>query len=505
MKYIIALLILLSPVLTFAQDFSFSYSTIEAGTNLQNDSPIKAIEFSFPYDVYRYDLDPVKNELFILLRKVKGVNYKDEGYFALIDLNTNKVKWSRRTTWFDFVSTKGYYQVKTFEKIYCYNKENDSLIWTRNNDMAYLDPESYTYFRYSRVISIDPATGEERWKKKRQIDLVSGVEELMYLNDSILLVALQGIHTININDGSGWNYKLKTSKNNYGLMIASGLLGVVTGGAINGISSAAFTGPQVKTGMSSGMMLDGDSIYFASRNELVCLNTKGKKVWGVNYGEDATLGSPMLFNMGDNIVIMNRGFAYRDGNEVQADAPFIAAYNKITGAQVYQINFDNKERVRSFYLNNDTLFLCLKHSLATYTITTGSKIATIEKDQSEIANTVGQITPDDYYAQAADSNFYNLAQLYPYHFFIESDNDIYNITPDLTGKQLLKKSDLWKNTGAYGPYTYLQNSAADKSIVLYNNKKIANITLGADPLASNNSIFYSKDNQLVIVDVSGFK
>jgi len=186
MKYLSTLFLILLLRSAFAQELSFTTAVIHVGTNTINKNPIVATQLTFPYNVYKYDIDTAKNKLFIALRKIKGIDVKNNGYLALIDLSTRKINWSKQLTAFNITATDDLYQLSSTENVSCYKKENDSLIWQKKGELNYVVPEKYIAYNNGKLIGIDKQDGTEKWTRK--IDLKYGIEDLQYLNDLIYTV-----------------------------------------------------------------------------------------------------------------------------------------------------------------------------------------------------------------------------------------------------------------------------------------------------------------------------
>src|SRR5690606_1196566 len=74
---------------------------------------------------------------------------------------------------------------------------------------------------------IDLITGKPIWQ--REISREYSWNDVFYLNDSILLIAAAGLHTLNIFDGTGWDYNTITGKKDYTASAIGTGLGIVAG------------------------------------------------------------------------------------------------------------------------------------------------------------------------------------------------------------------------------------------------------------------------------------
>lgn len=162
---------------------------------------------------------------------------------------------------------------------------------------------------------VDLKTNEVRWIRP---DLNS-TEEMYYirnLDDSTLLFEGNGLHTININDGSGWDAHLDTRRSYYA--------GGYTYYPAKVVSSPAF---------------DTNAIYIADAEYLRCFDYDGNMVWETGLPSLKTSHSLVAYDK-NRVLLVNQGYAECYPSPYHAlpvayGKPFIAGFMRKTGKLCY--------------------------------------------------------------------------------------------------------------------------------------------------------------------------
>ena len=211
-----------------------------------------------------------------------------------------------------------------------------------------------------------------------------GWSDVYMLNDSLLLIAVDGIQALNLKNGAEWAYQTATVKKHIGKMIGVNLLGIVVG---------AFTGvytyqsqPDVVFDLISNMLIDpAGNVVLASHDQITKVSPRGNIVWSQPLPQKMTSKSS-LFLVGSTIHMINRGYAMYNGELARVGDPYIAAFDLNDGNQRYLTPIPEKDKsIRSYQVVGDQLFLVTDDQVMTYSLQEGTRIddwaANLEKGE----------------------------------------------------------------------------------------------------------------------------
>ena len=119
-------------------------------------------------------------------------------------------------------------------------------------------------------------SGNSIWEK--ELNREYGWNKTIQLNDSTILIAASGLHTVNIKNGSGWDFNLVTGQKDYKETIAKNVAGI-TIGILTGTYITS-SGPNVVREIISNIIIDSSEIYIASKESISKINkVNGKIIW----------------------------------------------------------------------------------------------------------------------------------------------------------------------------------------------------------------------------------
>ncbi|NEN25246.1 PQQ-like beta-propeller repeat protein [Cryomorpha ignava] len=371
----------------FAQkEITVLTSSKVVGNNLLTGEPIMAKIYTFPERVHDFQIDTINNDLIIQLRGLrKGKWLANKGEVIRYDIDKNKVLW------FDKIA----YQVESIEqyggvtlhttggKSYCLDNLTGQKLWEVKNSLIFADPVDKIGIGYKIQASrgkenmlegIDLTNGQPIWQ--REISREYSWNDAFYLNDSTLLIAASGLHTLNIFDGAGWDFNTITGKKDYTASAVGTGLGIAAG-LLTGMYSVS-TGHNLVRDVVSNVLVDSLHIYFASKEHLVKLNREGEVLWQKSLPNDLTSKS-LIFKFDDNLVMVNRGYAYMGNRQLDFGTPFIASFDLNSGDQKYMVTVSNekKEIIKAIDLTDEELLFVFNDHVSKYSVITGQLI----KDQ----------------------------------------------------------------------------------------------------------------------------
>jgi len=410
-------LFLLFAVNSFSQTSDIQVVRTEKiiGKNVVTNSVIKGVEYYFPKCIHNAYVDTTSGLFSVQLCKLsrsKGL-LKNKGELVVCNLSDGKVRWEKKV----FYHTSRLQQcnnniIHTIDHTsYCLSANSGEKLWELKNSISYADPickvgvgyKNKDFIGYPNIIQgIDLADGTVLWERK--IKKEYGWNEILNINDSVRMFVAAGLHTVNLKNGRGWDYKAVTGEENYTADkdIASGVAGVVA-------SSNVGTGSNTAVGVVSNIIIDNLDIYIASKDKISRINKRnGNVIWSCPLQTDLTSKSS-IFVEKDLIYIVNYGYAFMQCRQIDYGIPFIAAYEKNTGKQIYFSEVNLKEQpILGFQNIDDKLMLLFSDKVAEYSLETGVKLSEKEIDTyryGKLKNFVGD------------------------HVYIANDNDSYVSLP----------------------------------------------------------------------------
>lgn len=449
------------------------------GKNIITGEPIVANEYTFPERIQDFKVDTANKYLTIQLRGISknGKWLENKGSVIRYDTERKKVLWSEKIA-FQMASIQQYGSVTlrtTGGKSYCLNNESGESLWEVKNSIILADPIAKIGIGYkiqavkgreNMLEGIDLTNGQPIWQRKISGDY--GWNDVFYLSDSTLLIGASGLHTLNIFNGTGWDYNTVTGKKDYtasavgtGLGIAAGLL---TG------TYAVSTGHNLIRDVNSNVLKDSLNFYFASKEHLVKLNRNGKVLWQKSLPADLTSKS-WLFKSGDNLIMINRGYAYMGSRQLDFGTPFIASFDMDTGDQKYlkAVTNEKKDPVKGSNQKNGELLFVFSDHISRYSTSSGQLI----NDQKFNIEEYGELSYfiGEQVFVKRDSSFFSLPKLDTTKHYVQTKS----------GRVLVLNSDL-----------KIDSEMSTENFYIYY-------------LLRNGKKFIAKGNQTYVIDIKGKK
>lgn len=395
-KIVAAWLFLFVSIICFSQSAEIKVFSNEKplGKDLISEQEIIGQEYIFPDRIYRTYLDTTNSYLTVQLRGLSrnGKYLNNKGNILLYDLKKNNLKWTKKIA-YQTSSLQQYsnMMIQTVgNKSYCMDIENGEELWELKNDIYYVDPLNdigigYKYkgsTGYSNTLEgIDLNNGSVIWNKK--LNREYGWNKIFHLNDSILLIVAGGLHTVNIKDGSGWDYSTITGEKDYSGTAATNALGVASG-LLTGNFFLSI-GHNLVRDIVSNVQMDSSSLYFASKEKLSSVNIEdGSANWTNPFREGFASKSLLLMN-DSALLVINKGYAFMGYRQLDYGRPFIASYDIQTGEQHYlSVIMVENDPILGVQILNDKLFLLFKNRLAKLSIKNGGVL--LEKEITSTEN-----------------------------------------------------------------------------------------------------------------------
>lgn len=503
-------LFLLSALSSFSQKSNINVIRSEkiVGKNLLNNSAIIGVEFYFPKSIFKTYADTVSNLLSVQLCKLSKSKetLRNKGKLIVCNLEDGKVKWEKKVYYHtSFLRHCANSIIHTIDhESYCLNANNGKLRWKLKNNLSLINREynigiGYKYkdfVGYPNIIQgVDLSDGTVKWERK--IKKEYGWNQVFRLSDSIHAIVASGFHLVNVKTGKGWDYNAITGEENY-----------VADDDIRGSSTGPIpvhkvgTEPNTAMGVVSNAVVDGSSVYIASKDKISRIDLRtGVVVWSRELNTMHTSSSTIFIK--DNLVYMiNKGDAHMRGRRICYGSPFIAAFSKENGNQQF-LNLVNikGECINGFQVNEERLLLLFRNKISEYSLKTGERIIEKEVDVckygeliSFVGNHVYKLMDDKSYVCLPDSDTSKI--------FISTKEDqiividsLYNVVDKIENKKL-SVCNLETDE-----FRFIIKG--NKTIVLNNNgERVAELFLSSNTILKGTKLYDVQDNRFIVLDVS---
>lgn len=274
-------------------------------------------------------------------------------------------------------------------KFLLYNNKDDKTLWTaktnmsyglmRNNDLVLNDPTGSKLFNadsglfirkldpYTFLLSdgntliispdtfalVDINNGKRIWERPGH-EWVG--HRQVYLIDDRCYVVAEGLHSLDLKEGTTWDYLTPTSFTNVGKELAKQAALSCLFAFAGGVNTSTYK-PDITMDMNSTPLVIGDDVYFAARDKVVCLDRlTGKLIWETNI--DPELESMSLYEISDGeIALVGEGKKILNNTYQKSDPPSIRLIQKEDGKVTDVFMMDNDAIVQDFTNTDENFFL----------------------------------------------------------------------------------------------------------------------------------------------------
>jgi len=480
------------------------------GRNLLTSSEIIGTEHTFKGRINHVYFDTISKNITIQLRELnkKGTRLKDKGFVMLYDINKNEIKWSNRISYLTnyiqqfnstiFRTTAS----QSFNLDFEYGYEN----WSIMNSFHLTDQKANIGIGYklssstnqpNKLRGIDLNDGDQVWKRK--IDRSFGWNEYFYINDSTIIIASSGLHSVNIRTGLGWDYDTETGTKDY-----TGTITVNAVGAVLGVLTGTFvmaSGASIVHDVASNTLVDSSYLYFASQEKLAKVNKfTGDVLWNqaFNYGYAS---KSSLFMHDNSIFMINYGYAFMRNTSIDFGEPFISAYNKETGKQQFlTLLGEHTEAILDYQILDDKIYLVFKNQIAAYSQNTGKLIVEQQFPQEEYGD-LKFFVGEQVFIEDSVNCLSNLNSRNPNHLFIyTSTGKILFLDQDIEISKKISTDEINILSFSYKSYKFIKENEYSWLIDNKGNK-IAQLNISPNVFVKDDILFDWKKRSLIKIEL----
>ena len=512
MRKILLALSLLIATIGFSQKNQIQVLSNEKpfGKSIIDNSVIKGIEYVFPERIHETYLDTTTGYLTVQLRGLSknGKWLNNTGNIVQYDLKSNSVLWAKKidynsSTLQQFSNTLIY---TAGNKSYCLDNTTGSNLWEVKNNIYFVNPVGNIGIGYklksltgssNELEGIELKNGNVIWK--RAVNKEYGWNDVLYINDSTMMVVAAGLHTIDIKTGKGWDYNTITGKKDYTGTVAANAVGV--GLALLTGTLVTSSGHNLVRDLVSNVLIDSSSIYFSSQEQLAKINKHtGDVIWTHPFPKD--LASKSSIYMNDSLIYMvNKGFAFMGNRQLNFGKPFIAAFDKSSGKQKYLSVINEKDDpILDFQVLDNEVYLVFKNKISKYSKGTGDLIIETEFQDTNIGeftyfigNRVFRTNQNDDFVSLTQSDTAKV-------FVLTNEGKSLSIDNDLNVLETILNEDLSIYYLRTKDYKFI---AKDSQTLIVNSegKKVATVEASSNSWLIGNTLYDKQNNSFMAIDM----
>lgn len=482
---------------------------------------LKARGFEFGGKIREYNMDTTSNSFLIKLGYLTKNEryYQNKGNILVFNCREKKELWRRKL---DFrvdqaalLSDGVLFNSKGVKSLYL-DLQTGQEKWNKKMLPYILDHHNNKLWAYKNAVSkklecYDTASGTLLWT--REIPHTYGWNHHELINDSTRLIVSDGIHLVNINDGTGKSYPMETGTTNYTEAVALGALGVLTG-ALTGVAMFP-TGGNAVMELTSNVLREDSLVYFASRTQLLCMDEQMNVKWGYPLPDKLTSHS-ILFTSDDRIYMINYGCGYR-GNfrdfsssyerkmmEVNIGRPFIACLDKNTGKNIYLNQLTKKkDRIEDACLKRErnTLYLMFDDGISFCQLTDSSEIEVSPWSEEINGKLQGFLFRSFYLTNTDSASFHRIMPLDSSSCFVYNDQyDVFEVDEQMNVIQKYPREEIYFASINLDGYSIVSRDE-NQYLIDFTGKKLARLHLPYDLFFAEDKIYTldrERDNLLEI-------
>ncbi len=463
----------------------------DIGTSATSIRTISATSYSLSAPLYDYQADTTSDQLIFSTRKKdpSGRLYVNKGFIAGLNCSTDSINWLYESLRFDLNLTGDFLLFSNEAKTSRYDKKHGFEVYDFTDRIVYSIPLNSSGLTYSNPKNADELNcvsllnGAVYWTaslshKEDWMDVKS-------LNDSVIIIAANGLHAINVRTGLLWSHTLVTAEKNQKSLVYS----VVNKENVQKINVSYKTTKEdnLLTHLGSNILIDGDVIYFAGKEKLIAVKTSGELIWELSLKE-LPVSKMILTKSGSAITLINLGLSQFKDNYVLYGKPFVTNIDAATGKINTQSKYTSSENLIDFLQQKHSYLLADKKGIFQTNANDESFESIIPLDDHKYGRFLEFINGDEYFVEKegyyVPLNFINDNVVY----FKTESNKVYGV--DKVDVQYeYHFTELFKRDKVYKDKTVIYNFK--KTYVINKNfELLATLDLVEKSILMKNKIYF---------------
>lgn len=459
---------------------SVLYNETVIGKNNTLNTDIYAREFIFDGTILHSYVDSVSK---LLTMELTDENDMLSGEVVVYDMQSREMAWTKPVNYalggIEWFSEFVLYRQLNWN--YALDGKTGNELWKIKNDIYIYDRLNMIAMGYragtgiNRLQGVNLEDGTVLWERK--LDRTHGWNSMHRLNDSVLLIAASGLHTVNVKTGEGWDYDAVTWRQSYN---PSGRGSYIT---LNDVVS--------------NVLIDSTEILFACRDKLVMLDYEGNVLWEHPLPEHLTSRSTLIKRSG-YLYLINGGYCKYEYSDVKCGQPFIASFDLKIRQQIYFRNQeDDDEPVKNFAIVSRNILLMHEDKVSKHSLVTGRPVEEKTFD-TQLTGTLQFFYKNVFVKE--DYGFISLMTM-PEHYLMNTSNGQVLVVDE--NMEVLYQIDVDKvYTTIYEKWGYdIVTNGNDKVYVLdREGRQVAELNLSGRITLLDSRLYDFRDNKFYEID-----
>ncbi len=503
-------LLFLAPFLR-AQDLSGSFRVVTTDLGqLYDGSQITVKTYSFNYSIYDKQIDTVRKNIYFTVREkdASGKFYKNNGYQFAFDIKKDTIAWVNDVRKFD-ISDDMHDDLIISSDVNTskFNKNTGLEQYQHTTRLVYSDEK----YKIGLTYSI-PAKPTDK-KVLKGVNIENGATiyttdipndfdwaEAVKANDSILLISTSGLYGLNIRTGATWSVSDVTGEKNKQKLIQS----IMNPNAfrVRHNSFLPSASEDVVTQICSNILIEGENVFFAGRNNLysVAINT-GKVNWQMDISK-FTVSKSALFIQAGKLYMLNLGVANFKENQIVYGAPFFLQADMSTGTLAFNNPLPMFAYPVDFQIGSD-LVLAGRNNLYFINLSDGKFFNEIDVNELRFGNFAEFVSGNDFYVEKegyfVPLNFINDNVVY----FHSSHGKVYGVEGGRIQYEY-HESELYKYDTKFNGFKLIEQKF--KTYVLNQNFELVAVLDMEEPATiTKDRLYFFSGRKLHILTTENFK
>lgn len=356
MKFFRYLFLLLFPLCLHAQETTLPAQQAELATYLPSAASVKGLRYTLEHTVHSYYKDPARNEIILLLKKDKEINIGTHGELVVFNMDKGTVKWRTGINTFRIFITAQHIITSEKGSTHCYLRVGGKQAWSKMDATVKYVDEAKGIVLTDYIRGLNLHSGKTMWQ--RYLPARYNWEDLAVCDDSSVVIATGGLYKINLYTGKGWSSASYTSRSEYDVPEALGIVPPVPaylGERVPEIKNQ----PDVWRSTTSNLVLHEGKVYHANNTRLICADLQtGDLLWSSALVRKT--GISKIAVDGPQVILANTNTVAPDRNTVKryGMTSYLMWLNLADGASLHNMAISMPYDVRDVSLvENEGLFL----------------------------------------------------------------------------------------------------------------------------------------------------
>ncbi len=336
--------------------------TIQLENVLAPREGLEAVEYSFDFPIKRLFFHTEGNQVLII-----GTNKKNnakENPLIMLNMPGFEPAWHAKTLapYFKVFIPKKVPEIIVFagpRQLFGVSSSTGEIVWQRpGNNITQGFSEHLAFGKRevnvgtdekmttkTQLQFFDVRDGKTLWERG-YCDTDIWNRSVQIHQEKTLILYGDGLHSYDLKNGEGWSCEVDSH--------AIGGVGAVVAGQILSALAGVPSGTRIDhyTGLHSNVLISGDKIYYAGNRVLVCLNLEtGKEIWNVDLPQVAAHSG--LMEEDGHLLMIGFGWCYKNNVITDYSTPFVARFDKSSGAQLLYQDVGLKSRVNDHIITQD--------------------------------------------------------------------------------------------------------------------------------------------------------